>query len=189
MAKRKDFTLTEEELKALNQVIKRDKRTGLSRRATAVRLLHLGHKPLAVAEMVAASVPSVYSWHERFRESGVDGLANKEKKPRGRKVTSAYLEALKQAVEQEPSAYGYTFAIWTRERLRDHLEQETGICVSPNWLGLLMRREGYVFRRPKHDLSQRQDEAAKTATKAVLEELKKTSSVTISSSSLWTRRP
>jgi transposase len=189
MAKRKDFTLTEEELKALNQAIKRDKRSGLSRRATAVRLLHLDHKPPAVAEMVAASVPSVYSWHERFREAGVDGLANKEKKPRGRKVSVAYLEALKQAVEQEPSAYGYDFAIWTRERLCDHLEQETGICVSPNWLGVLMGREGYVFRRPKHDLSQRQDEAAKAATKAVLEELKKTSSTTISSSSLWTRRP
>jgi hypothetical protein len=83
MAKRKDFTLTEEELKALNQAIKRDRRTGLNRRATAVWLLHLGHKPATVAEMVAASVPSVYSWHERFREAGVDRLANKEKQPGG----------------------------------------------------------------------------------------------------------
>jgi transposase len=189
MAKRKDFTLTEEELKALNQAITRDRRTGLSRRATAVRLLHLGHKPATVAEMVAASVPSVYSWHERFREAGVDGLANKEKQPRGRKVTPAYLEALEEAVEQEPSAYGYGFAIWTRERLCDHLAQQTGVRIGPNWLGALMRREGYVFRRPKHDLSQRQDEAAKAETKAMLEELKKTSSTTISSSSLWTKRP
>jgi transposase len=189
MARRIDFTLTNEELKALDQAIKRDRRTGVSRRATAVRLLHLGHKPAQVAEMLAASIPSVYGWHERFRAAGVDGLANKEKKPPGRKVTPAYLEALREAVEQEPSVFGYDFAIWTRERLCDHLAQETGIRVSPNWLGALMGREGYVFRRPKHDLSQRQDEAAKAATKAVLEELKKTSSTTISSSSLWTRRP
>jgi transposase len=189
MAERKDFTLTDEELDAIDLAIRRDKRTGLARRATAVRLLHLGHKPEAVAEMVAASIPSVYGWHERFRQSGVDGLANKEKRPRRRKVTATYLEKLDQALEHDPDAFGYEFAIWTRERLRDHLEQETGVKLSLNWLGTLMQERGYVFRRPKHDLSHRQDEAAKAATKAVLEELKKTSASTISSSSLWTKRP
>jgi len=189
MAKRKEFTLTDEELAAIKLAIRRDKRTGLARRATAVRLLHLGHKPEAVAEMVAASIPSIYSWHGRFREAGVDGLADQEKKPRRRKVTAEYLEMLDHTLAQEPDAFGYEFTIWTRERLRDHLQQATGIKLSLNWLGVLLQERGYVFRRPKHDLSHRQDEAAKAATQEVLEELKKTSFMTISGSSLWTRRP
>jgi len=183
-----DFTLTNEEVKALDRAIRSDKRTGVARRATALRMLHLGHKPPAVAEAVSVSLPSVYGWHARFKAGGVKGLGNEEKRPRKRKVTPAYLAALDETLAQEPEAYGYDFTIWTRERLRDHLEQETGIRLSLNWLAVLMQERGYVYRRPKHDVSHRQDEAAKISAQATLEELKKTSSVTISSSSLWTKR-
>lgn len=184
-----DFTLTNEEVKALEVAIKTDKRSGVSRRATAVRLLHFGKKVPEVAESVSASLPSIYSWHARFKADGVEGLVNEEKHPRKRKVTPAYLAALDEALAQEPEAYGYAFTIWTRERLLDHLEQETGIRLSLNWLGLIMQERGYVYRRPKHDVSHRQDQDAKLAAQAHLEELKKTSSKTISSSSLWMKRP
>jgi transposase len=184
-----DFTLTNEEVKALEEAIKTDKRSGVSRRATAVRLLHLGKKAPEVAETISASLPSIYSWHARFKADGVEGLVNKEKKPRKRKVTAAYLAALDEALGQEPEAYGYEFTIWTRERLLDHLERETGTRIGLTWLAAIMRERGYVYRRPKHDVSQRQDKEAKAAAQSELEALKKTSSKTISSSSLWTKRP
>lgn len=189
MPKKIDFTLTNEEAKALERAIRSDKRTGVARRATAVRMLHLGNKPAAVAEALSVSLPSVYGWHARFRAGGIEGLGDEEKRPRKRKVTAAYLATLDETLAQEPEAYGYDFTIWTRERLRDHLEQEIGIRLSLNWLGVLLQERGYVYRRPKHDLSHRQDEAAKVAAQATLEELKKRSSVTISSSSLWTKQP
>lgn len=184
-----DFTLTNEEVKALEVAIKTDKRSGVSRRATAVRLLHLGKKVPEVAETVSASLPSIYSWQARFKADGVEGLVNEQKQPRKRKVTPEYLAALDEALVQEPEAYGYDFTIWTRERLLDHLEQETGIRISLNWLAVIMQERGYVYRRPKHDVSHRQDKEAKAAAKSELEELKKTSSKTISSSSLWTKQP
>jgi hypothetical protein len=50
-----------------------------------------------------------------------------------------------------------------------------------------MKKQGYRYRRPKHDFSHLQDQVAKQQTKEVLEELKKRASQTISSSSLWTK--
>lgn len=117
------------------------------------------------------------------------GLANKPHQPEGRKADAAYLQAMESALEKEPSEYGYEFAIWTRERLRDHLQRETGVKLSLNWLGHLMKAAGYEYRRPKHDLSHLQDQKEKAVAKELLAELKKTSSTPISNFSLWTKRP
>jgi transposase len=186
MAKTIEFTLTTDELEAVETAMKKDKRPEVRRRATAVRLLHLGHKPPAVAEMVSASQASIYGWWGRWQKGGVEGLANKAHKPPKRKADGTYRQALAAALDQEPSALAYDFSIWTRERLRDHLKRETGVELSCNWLGEVMKAEGYEWRRPKHDLTHLQNQEKKVA-KELLEELKKTSSQTISSFSLWTK--
>jgi transposase len=187
MPKRIDFTLTDEQTAALESAIKRDKRTQVVRRATAIHLLHLGHRVADVAKTVSASKPIIYAWHRRFLAEGIEGLANK-KTPIGRyKVTDAYLAALEEAVARDPADYGYEFAIWTRERLRDHLAQQTGIHIHINWMGELLKAHGYVLRRPKHDLRHRQDPVAKAEAQETLEALKKTRAQTISGSSLWTK--
>jgi transposase len=187
MPKQQDFTLTDEQVKALAKAIKRDKRPGVVRRATAIHLLHLGHRVAEVAEIISASRPILYAWRRRFVAEGIEGLANKSKPVRRRKVTDAYLAALAEAVAHAPAAYGYEFAIWTRERLREHLEQKTGIRISLNWVGELLKAHGYVLRRPKHDLRHRQDLLAKAEAQETLEALKKTQAQTISGFSLWTR--
>jgi transposase len=189
MPKQIDFTLTDEQVTALTQAIKQDKRAQVVHRATAVHLLHQGHKVADVATMVSASPPIIYRWHRRFLAKGVEGLANKTRKVVRRKVTDAYIAALEEAVAHEPAHYGYTFAIWTRERLRDHLAQQTGIHLHINWVGELLKQHGYVLRRPKHDLRHRQDPVAKAKAQETLETLKKTQVPTISSSSLWTKPP
>jgi transposase len=122
MAKRKDFRLTDEQVKELTKAIKRDKRPEVVRRATAVHLLHQGHRVADVSKTLSASKPIIYAWHERYQAEGVEGLADKPKPRRRRKVTDAYIQALEETLEHQPADYGYDFAIWTRERLRDHLE-------------------------------------------------------------------
>jgi len=187
MPKHKDFTLTDEQVHELRQAIKSDKRPRVVRRATAVHLLHQGHMVADVAETVSASKPIIYAWHRRYLAGGIKGLANKARPKGGRKVTDAYITALEETLDHEPAHYGYAFAIWTRERLRDHLEQKTGIRISINWMGGLLKAQDYVLRRPKHDLRHRQDLVAKAEAQETLEALKKTQTQTISSSSLWTK--
>ena len=189
MPKKTDFRLSDEKIAEIEKAIKKDKRPEVRQRAMAVRLLHLGHKAEEIASRLGVSKPSVYGWRNRWLAEGIEGLANRPKKPRKRKASEAYCQALDAALEQEPEAFGYSFAIWTTERLRDHLEGQTGIRLSVNWLNEIIRQRGYVYRRPKHDLTNLQDLTAKQQAAELLEELKKGRSKTISGFSLWTKQP
>jgi transposase len=121
--------------------------------------------------------------------TGLPGLANRPKAVSRRKVTESYQQVLEQALDSPPGAYGYPFAIWTLERLRDHLTQTTGVQVSLQWLSVVLKEQGYVYRRPKHDLTHLQDPTAKSQAAALLEELKKGHKQVLSGFSLWTKRP
>ena len=55
MPKARDYHLSEEDLQAVETAIRHDKRPEVRQRCTAIRLLHLGHKPEEVAEMQAVS--------------------------------------------------------------------------------------------------------------------------------------
>lgn len=182
------FHLDERQQAEIVTAMQRDKRPEVRQRATAVRLLGQGEKPKAVAAVMAVSEVSIYAWWHRYQAGGLDGLANR---PKGRPETqadAAYLQTLQEAIEQEPAALGYAFAIWTTARLRDHLAQVTGVHLSVGYLRELIRQLGYVYRRPKHDLTNLQDAEAKAAAQVHLNELKKRRIPVITGSSLWTKR-
>jgi transposase len=188
MTKALDYHLTEEELEAIETAIHHDKRAEVRQRCTVIRLLHLGHKPDKVAEMYAVSKPSIYGWFARWKAGGIDGLAIKPRSGRPSKTDEAYRQKLEEVIEKEPKELGYDFAVWTVDRLRLHMEKETGIGLSECRMRALIKRKGYRYRRPKFDLSHLQDKDAKARADELLERLKKRSSETISSSSLWTKQ-
>jgi len=189
MPKARDYHLNEQELQTIEKAIRHDKRPEVRQRCTAIRLLHLGHKPEQVAKMQVVSNPTIYGWINRWRSGGVDALANKPKSGRPLKTDDEYSLELKEVIEKEPSELGYDFTIWTIDRLRAHLEKETGISLSESRFRALLKRKGYRYRRPKYDLGHLQDKEAKAEAAEMLEGLKKRSSEMISSSSLWTKRP
>lgn len=189
MPKARDYHLKEQELQAVETAIRHDKRPEVRLRCTVIRLLHLGYKPEQIAEMQAISIPTVYGWYNRWRSNGIEGLANKPRSGRPPKADDEYEKALEELIEKEPEALGYDFTVWTIDRLRAHLEKETSISLSESAFRALLKRKGYRYRRPKHDLGHLQDKEAKAKTEELLEALKKKSSETISSSSLWTKLP
>jgi transposase len=184
---RRVYQLKPKELAEIEQAMRQDKRAEVRQRAMAIRLLHLGQKPSEVAEQQLVSVPTIYNWHKLWREQGIEGLANQPKTGRRAKATEAYCQKLEEMLDKEPAEYGYRFAIWTSDRLRTHLEKETGILLSESRFRALLKKKGYRYRRPKHDLSHLQDKQAKKKAEKLLEEMKKRASETISSCSLWTK--
>ena len=187
MPKRIDFTITEEQDNELGHAIRTDKRPEVRQRATAIRLLSRGNLPKEVAEVMEVSEATVYCWWRRYVADGIAGLANRPKGRPPRKADEAYLRELEAALEKEPAELGYEFAIWTVEHLRDHLASVTGVHLSTGHLRVLMRAHGYVYRRPKHDLTNLQDLEAKAAAQAQLDELKRGGHRAIIGSSLWTK--
>ena len=192
MSRRIDFHLNENELSQIEKAMNHSPLPEVRQRATAIRLLHLDHHPEAVAEMLAVAPSSVWNWHRRWRKGGTAGLANAAKSGRPAKADAHYLQVLEQALNTEPGALGYAFALWTINRLRHYLAEQTGTLLSYTRFRALLAKHGYVYRQPKHDLSALQDQDARTAAAELLDWLKKTPSTPQtqpSNSSLWTKRP
>jgi transposase len=189
MPKQINYTLTDEQLKQVEHAMAHDPRAEVVRRATAIRLLHQGHKAASVAEMVSASRASVQQWHKSWREGGLEALVNKPIPGRTPKADQTYQDVLARTLDSDPHELGYAFSVWTLERLSQHLEQETGIPLSAARLAEWMTRWGYVYRRPKLDLTHKQDASQREHVQAWLDELKKQPKPAIVGSSLWTKPP
>ena len=189
MPKQINYSLNENELKQIENAMQHDPRTEVVRRATAIHALHLGHKPEVVAQMVKAGKSTVGAWRRQWRSEGIEGLADRPRSGRPAKANQTYQAALEKSLTQLPADYGYSFAVWTLDRLAEHLERETGIRLSIGRLQVWLERLGYVYRRPKRDLRHRQDAEARAEMQQWLEEIKKTPLPERSSSSLWTKPP
>lgn len=189
MPKSLNFTLTESDLEIVVQAVKSDKRAEVRQRAMGLRLLQEGQTPKEVAEIMAVSQPTVYSWHHRWQENGLEGLANRPKSGRPRKTDCRYVERLEEVIEQDPQEMGYSFTIWTADRLRYHMEKETGKLIGPTQFRTLLQENDFVYRRPKHDLTDLQDPQAREAAEERLNELKKAPKQERSTFSLWTKAP
>jgi putative transposase len=189
MPKILNFQLTEEGLREIVEAIKHDKRPEVRQRAMGLRLLHEGKSAKEVAEFLSVSQPTVYDWQHRWESQGVEGLANRPKSGRPAKANQGYVELLEQVVEQDPQDLGYAFSIWTAERLRLHLKAKTGIELKPTQFRVLLKENDFVYRRPKHDLSNLQDATARQAAEEWLQALKKVPKQARSIYSLWTKVP
>ena len=189
MPKKIDFQLTEAGLREIVEAVKRDKRPEVRQRAMGLRLLHEGKTPKEVAELLSVSQPTIYAWQHRWQAQGVEGLANRPKSGRRMKATPEYVALLEQVVDQDPQALGYAFSIWTTDRLRLHLKDKTGIELKPTQFRALLKEHDFVYRRPKHDLTNLQDPTARQVAEEWLQELKKAPKRARSTYSLWTKAP
>ena len=192
MSKRLNYQLTEAELGELEQAINSSPYPEVRQRAIAIRLLHLGQRPEQVAQVVMVTSNTIYAWHKRWRKQGLAGLRDGHRTGRPTKADAAYLNELARVLELDPRTLGLPFTIWTLNRLRLYLAEQTGILLSYTRFRALMSRQGYRWKAPKHDLSQLQDRPAQETAAQVMAWLKKTSPLTPSptpNSSLWTKPP
>ena len=138
-----------------------DPRPEVRQRATAIHLLHLKHKPATVAEMVAVTQATIYNWWQRWQKGAIEGLANRAKSGRPAKADDNYIALLEQTLEISPLELGFDFPIWTINRLRQYLAEQTNILLSYSRFRALLTKLDYVYRQPKHDLTHLQDSVAR----------------------------
>ena len=142
MSRRVNFHLNADELGQIEYAMNHSRLPEVRQRATAIRLLHLGHSPEAGAEMRALAGSRVWNWHRRWRSGGVNGRANASKSRRPTKAHAHYLRVLEQALDSEPSALGFAFALWTINRRRHYLADQTGILLSYTRFRALLSKHG-----------------------------------------------
>jgi len=189
MPKKINYTLTTESLVTIEQAVKNHDDLRVRQRANLIRLLHLGQKPAEIANLLSIQPSQVYYWHKRWRDEGLDGLADKPRSGRPKAADENYRQLLEATLEKDPTELGYAFTVWAAKRLMAHLEKKTGVSLTERTFLNILAEQEYVYRRPKHVLDPLQDKAVKARAEATIEELKKKLNAPRSNFSLWTKRP
>jgi transposase len=159
--------------KVLHHLTRTDPDPRVRRRAHALLLLTQDHSVVAVARLLATAPHRVRVWRSRFLLGGRQGLADEPRTGRPPKLDAAALAFLEEALEASPQTYGLPVTIWSIRDLREVLAQRLGVRVCTATVHRAVQRLGYRHRRPRHDLTHRQDQEAVAAAEHVLGWLRK----------------
>lgn len=167
-------SLSREELTEIQQAIRNHPKPRVRVRSIMIRLSYEGHTASEIAKMLGCSRQTVLNQIHRYEQEGILGLEDKPRSGAHTKADANYIVQLKKAIASNPPDLGYHFSVWSVERLQKHLQQETGVELAPRYLNEFMKKHDIVYRRPKHDLSHRQQPKEVEEKKQLLEFLKKT---------------
>src|SRR5215213_3971815 len=168
----------------LHDLTRTDPDPRVRRRAHALLLLSRGQSVMAVARLFETAPHRVRAWRSRFLAGGRQGLVDEPRTGRPPKLDAAALAFLREALEASPQTYGLPVTIWSIRDLRDVLAHRLGVRVCTATVHRAVHRLGYRYRRPRHDLTHRQDAEAVAAAEEVLSWLRK-KAVTPPANCVW----
>jgi transposase len=143
------------------------------RNATIILLSAAGNAKPQIACELGCSLGTVDHARRAYRQRGLAGLIPQTSPGRPSRATPEYRETLKATVKTPPQTLGYGFSVWSLARLAQHLQRKTGILLSEDQLGRVLRAEGYSYQRPKHTMKGKRDESAYRRAGRQLKALKK----------------
>jgi transposase len=182
--------LSEQESEQIEEALRHWRDAVEVRRVRAVRLSSKCWPVPRIAEALDVTRTSVRRWIRLYEGEGLEGLKTKPRPGRPAKVDDEYRRLLVQVVQTPPRELGYSFNRWTLAHLGLYMDRETGVTVCPSRLRRILKELGYVYKRPRHDLSHRRDPQLYRLKKAELDDLKKglSSPTPATTCSLWTSR-
>lgn len=105
--------------------------------------------PVAViADQLLCSHDTVIRRIRAYQREGAAALRPKPRPGRRHTVTEEYVQALLEAVRQNPRTLGKNFSNWSTPQLAKHLAVGTGIRVHATTVWRHLQRMGWRFRRP-----------------------------------------
>jgi transposase len=143
------------------------------RNATIILLSAAGNSKPQIAYELGCSLSTVDNVRKAYRQRGLKGLVPRTSPGRPSRATPEYRELLNATVKTPPQTLGYGFSVWSLARLGQHLKQKTGILLSEDQLGRVLRAEGFSYQRPKHTMKGKRDESAYQRARRQLKALKK----------------
>jgi transposase len=154
----------------LRHLTRTDPDPRLRHRADALLLLAHGRSVEETAQSLGCCTKRIRVWRRRYLTEGRSGLADRPRAGRPPLLDETATALLETARAGSPLDYGYPVTTWTGADLTDLLAQR-GWAVSRATVARTLQRLGYRYRRPRHDLTHRQDREAVAAAQHVLREL------------------
>lgn len=146
--------LTDDELRALDELYRKTKVPRLRTRAQMVLLsAEKGLTVPEIAEIVRESQATILRWLKRYMAEGIAGLHDAPRSGAPARITDAYREQLVTAVRRRPRSLGLPYSLWTLQRLADYMAEQTGIRVSYETVRRVLKSADIVLSRPQHTIS------------------------------------
>ena len=104
-------------LPTLNTFLKKTKEARIFRRAQAVRDVVQGQRLHTVSDTLHLTYSALRKWVYRFASQGTQGLVDRPRPGRPRKVTCALEQHLNRLVDQDPLEHGSLHSQWSCREL------------------------------------------------------------------------
>ena len=114
-------------LTTLETVLKQTKKARVFRRAQAVREVVAGHHVSAVSATFHFTNSALRKWVQRFAQQGPQGLLDRPRAGRPRKVTCVLEQHLNRLVDQDPRQHGSLSSQWNCRALATALAHHIGL--------------------------------------------------------------
>lgn len=140
----------DDEIKKLQEFLRKTKDPNERDRARAVIKLHQGRKRRDVADIFEVNIATVDVWQRQFRRHGIKGLQTKPQKGNNRIVTIKQKQEIKKTItKKEPSQVGLTGRFWNVPLLKAYVKQKYGIVYrSPVSYTRLFAYCGFTYHKP-----------------------------------------
>jgi transposase len=154
------LSLTETERRALQDTVKRTRAARVMQRAQALLWLDQGESAAAVAQRLAVTRQTIYSWVHRFQLRSTTQVPDRLRdQDRSRRPPSkrAAITALIKRLWQPPSTSGLPTSSdvpRTAPALQRRLKQE-GLVVHERTIRRTLRHLNYRYKRPRYVLARR----------------------------------
>ncbi len=139
--------------------VRRDFAALEERRMEAARLLRAGLRQSEVARKVGAHRQSVSRWAHELEHSGVRGLRKAERTGRPPKLSAVQVRDIERALKRGPESFGFTSGLWTAVRVRELIEQRTGVRYHEDHVWRILRKLNWSCQRPAGRALERDEQA------------------------------
>lgn len=148
------LNLTSWQRKALRRQLAEARDVHQYRRILAVLEFDHGRPVADIARMLGMSRQSIYNWIEAYvQDHDPTALEDEEGRGRHRLLDEDQEHLLEALLATAPQQLGYPHVNWTVPLLQEVLEIATDQAVSESTLRRALHRLGYVWKRPRYDLS------------------------------------
>lgn len=147
-------SLTEERRDELRQRLRQHNLEPRTReRLEAVSLVDAGWRIPRIARHLRRNEETVRIWLKKFQQGGFDALPDQPHLGQQSAIPVAVLQSLRTEMEQGERT-------WTLPQAVQWLQDEHEVSVTRGWLGKLLRRSGWSYKRTHRQLRHKQDPEA-----------------------------
>ena len=152
-------------------------KTGLSeatkKRVKAGRLLLAGKGCAEVALAVGVARQTIYTWKRLLDEGGIDALRAVPERGRPAQLDDEQLAAVRAAILQSPTEYGFGTELWTLKRVGMVIERLHGVRFGQTNVWRILGSLGFSPQKPEKRAIERNEDAVRSWKRSTWPALKK----------------